>query len=906
MILKGEFKANYMIRKGEHMERRFIEETFPIKEISQSCYEEDGIKRGHIRSLHKWWARRPLGASRTTAYASLIPYHENESEKSKLFLIELSKWKNTTNKNILDQARKKISKQFNNKPPKILDPFCGGGSFPLESMRLGCETYASDYNPVATLISKCTLEFPQKFSKVFSVEELSSEMKSSLVRDVTYWSGWVLEQVTKELGDIYPNDDEQSIPIGYIWARTIQCQNQSCRREIPLIKQYWLAKKSNKKIALYPIIKNSDVHFKIVGTGYEKFPNEFDPKNATLSRSIAKCLVCGHIVDAKTTRKLFLEHKSGERLIAVIYKCLNKSGKKYRISTDKDYEKFLLSKKLLERKIVVFKNEFGFDALPDQEIPLMSGTINVPIYGLNKWSDLFNTRQKLTIITFIEKIRYAFAEIVKKSNEDHAIIITSYLSLILSRCLESNNNVVRWLNDVENAGQVFATASISMVWDYLELNIFSKDSRGTFHSAKNQVIRSLDFLTKCDYPRETNVKNMSALSLEWPNDYFDAVFTDPPYYDNVPYADLADFFYVWLRKILVDIYPDLFVTLYSPKNDEVGQLESWDQKRYAHKTKEYFETVLTKSFVEISRILKPEGIAVIVYAHKSTDGWESLINSLLSSGLIVTAAWPIHTEMKGRQRSIESASLASSIYMVCRKWKKEPIGFYRDVKKELKEYLNKKLEQLWNEGILGADFFISAIGSAVEVYGKFEKVVDDNDEKISVRKLLNDTRKIVTNYAINKVIKGEFSENISQMTRFYILWRWAYGESKVPFDNALKMAQSVGIDIEHEWNKGFIKKDKEFIRVLGPDERTEKELSDPHDLIDILHNALLLWKKEKRETVEKFLEEKGYKNSEVLKRVAQAISESLPIESTEKKWLDGFLTGFKETDSKNGSQSKLF
>jgi adenine-specific DNA methylase len=244
--------------------------------------------------------------------------------------------------------------------------------------------------------------------------------------------------------------------------------------------------------------------------------------------------------------------------------------------------------------------------------------------------------------------------------------------------------------------------------------------------------------------------------------------------------------------------------------------------------------------------------------------------------------------------------------MVCRKWKKEPLGFYRDVKKELKNYLDVKLEQLWKEGISGADFFISAIGSAIEVFGKYEKVVNDKGEKISVIKLLNDTRTIVTDYAINKVIRGEFSDKISQMTRFYILWRWAHGEAKVPFDDALKMAQSVGVDLEHEWNKGFIIKDKDTIRVLGPSERDEKKMDDSVDLIDILHQTLLLWKNKKKKNVDEFLEEKGYKNSELFKRVAQAISESLSLESTEKKWLDGFLTGFKSDNFQSEVQSKLF
>ena len=316
--------------------------------------------------------------------------------------------------------------------------------------------------------------------------------------------------------------------------------------------------------------------------------------------------------------------------------------------------------------------------------------------------------------------------------------------------------------------------------------------------------------------------------------------------------------------------------------------------------------MLGKSFIQIHRVLKKNGIAVIVYAHKSTEGWEKLISSILDSGLTVTASWPVRTELSGRRRSIKAASLASSIYMVTRKWEKIPIGFYRDVKKDLKSYLQKKLDQLWDEGIIGADFFISSIGSAIEVFGKYEKVVDDNDDKISIEKLLNDTRKIVTNYAINKVIKGEFSEEISQMTRFYILWRWAYGEAKVPYGEALKMSQSIGIDLDHEYNKGFIVKDKEFIKILSSDERLNENLDESIELIDILHYILQLWKNESRDVVEKFLEEKGYKNNDIFNRVAKAISESLPLESTERKWIDGFLTGSRTEDSQSEVQSKLF
>ena len=298
-----------------------------------------------------------------------------------------------------------------------------------------------------------------------------------------------------------------------------------------------------------------------------------------------------------------------------------------------------------------------------------------------------------------------------------------------------------------------------------------------------------------------------------------------------------------------------------------------------------------------------------MYAHKSTAGWETLINSMLDSGLVVTGAWPIHTEMKNRLNAAETAALASSIYMVARKITKTRIGFYKNVKDELKKYLNQKLEKLWKEGISGADFFISAIGSSIEVFGKYEKIIDDEENVIRADKLLEEVRKIVTDYAVKLVLHNGFAAEVSQLTRFYVLWRWAYGEASILYDDSRKLAQSVGIDLVGEWNKAFIRKEKEFIRILGPDDRKIEELKGSKELIDVLHNVLLLWKKGKNDDVINLLKESGFWKSDVFYKVGQAISESLPNESKEKKLLEGFLAG-KERLSKDlmkqSGQRRLF
>ena len=671
------------------------------------------------------------------------------------------------------------------------------------------------------------------------------------------------------------------------------------------MRQFWLANKPNRKIALFPEIINKKIQFKIVGDK-EKIPKGFDPKKGTISRGTSTCLVCGYSVDGKKTKELFAERKNSEILNVIIVKPERRFGKYYRVAEKNDLDVFKNAQYVLKKKRKIFQEKYGMDPIPNEPTPEGKGSgaeraFSVRLYSMNTWGELYNDRQKLALLIFLEKILESYKKMQdEKMALKRAKDILLYLGIIFNRLVDKNSNLVIYNVVREEVEHVFGRPALAMVWDYVELNPFTKVG---WENMENWVLQVLEHLTSID-AKPCIVKHSSATNLPFSDGFFDAVITDPPYYDNVPYSYLSDFFYVWLKRTLGFQFPDLFSTPLTPKNDEIVTYSNGPDGYEGGK--QFFEKMLKKSFQEIYRVLKPEGITVIVYAHKSTEGWETLINSLLQSGLVVTAAWPIHTEMKTRLRAIDSAALASSIYMVARKWKKEPIGFYRDVKSELKKYLNNKLECLWKEGIFGADFFIAAIGTAIEVFGKYERIIDDNDNPVETIKLLNDVRKIVTDYAINKVIKGEFSDEISQMTRFYILWRWAYGEQKVPFDDALKMAQSIGIDLEHEWNKGFIAKDKEFIQVLGPNERINEDLSRSSNLIDVLHHSILLWKKEKRENVDKFLKEKNFEKSEIFKRVAQAISESLPLENTEKKWIDGFLTGFRAEDSQRGIQSKLF
>lgn len=902
------------------MKHRLIGEIFPITEIGNASANEK--KKGHISSIHVWWARRPLSASRASIYASLVnaPKNLEEWATKSDFIANMSTWENSNNYEILAKIRKQIIETHDGKIPKLLDPFSGGGAIPLESLRLGCETYASDYNPISVLLLKCTLEFPQKFCQDLN-SNLKNSLKNPLIESIKKWSEWIFQEVSKNSESYYVSENNLK-PYAYFWCRQVHCQNPTCRAEIPLFGQYWISKK--KKISLYPFISNNKILFKIIGNGYEKFPQNFDPNNGTVSNAIVNCLVCGSTIDGDVTRKLFSTGDYSEKLIAVSF-IDSKSKKTYRISTNEDLNIIKKVESDLQKKQNKLLSDWMIEPIPTEFIDtpihkefkkdeLFYNFLPIVLYGFTKWGDLFNSRQKLILLNLMDSIKKVYVKIKNEHDEEFAKMVTSYLTLAFNRLLTRCNSVTVWHSGSEQTEKIFAIQAIPMKWSYPENNPLVTSNATSFLGNVNSVIEVLENLISI--PKSSiSVKQASATSLDYENEFFDAVITDPPYYDMVPYSSLSDFFYVWNKRILGDIYPELFSTPLTPKSSEaISDLpllrglgkEQAKKEISSIKSESHFEESLNKSFNEIFRVLKPEGILVLVYAHKSTHGWESLIRSLLNSGFVVTASWPLNTEMKSRMRAKDSATLASSIYMVARKWKKEKIGFYREVKIDLKKYLHTKLNIFWSSGISGADFFISAIGSSIEVFGKYEKIVNDNDQEVKTKLLLNDVRTIVTDFAISHVVKDETIQNISQMTKFYVLWRWAFGDAKVSFDAAILLGHSVGINIEQEVNKGFIKKEKEFIRVLNPEERTEKSLDDTIELINIIHKATLLKKKNKKTELSALLKDTKNDNSDsVLFRVARAISE-IPSAKKEKKLLDGLLAGRTEIlDNVDSNQTKL-
>lgn len=915
------------------MNKRYIEYDLPLKDISNYSAIEKNNRFGHPSTLHIWWARKPLSASRAIVFASLIDLPDDPIEREQIndIIQKNAPWDAVYERdNVnLKKAQKMIRKQWGN-PPKILDPFAGGGSIPLEALRLGCEVYSSDYNPVAVLIQKATLEWPQKYriliknpsGKNQSTLEGETEKVNLLHFLLEKWAEIVLEDVKEEIERFYPIESGGHIPVGYLWAKTIPCQNPNCCKEIPLIPHFWLAKfkgeKHSESVA-YQMEINEDSE-KLAFSIKKGNEIDFDPSEGNISFGNAKCPFCKQVTKAASIMKLALEGKMGEKLLVVISNKSDEKGKKYRIATEKDIETYEKAKEYLNEKILNWK--WLETPLPEEKLITPGGNVvqdgtepffvhMQPVnYKMTEFKDLFNDRQKLALITFVDKIKSNYEKIIKDSTrlagnlsnidgKELAKVIMGYLSIMVDRLVDYTTTLCV-LNTTGGRGVVHTfgrTALPMIIWTYCETNVFNPEGASWLMA----IERTLMVLDKLSFQTDgsANIKQESATSINYPDNFFDAVITDPPYYDNIPYADLSDFFYVWLKRSIGDIFPVLFNTPLTPRLEECIQNDSLTRRtrkmsesldHLGIRDKKYFESTLTKCFGELYRTLKTEGIAIIVYAHKTTTGWEAMLNSLINAGFVVTASWPIHTEMKERIRSQTSAALASSIYMVCRKMEREKIGFYNEIQPKIKKIVEERLHQFWNEGIAGGDFFISAIGPGMEVFSRYKRVETYSGKEVFPSELLNYIRSVVIGFVVNRLLKDASSTRIDRESQFYLAYRWTYLNNKVEFDDARKLASAMGVNLEKLWGeKSFVKKTGKYIQVLGPKQR--QEIRDTQNMVDAMHKAALLWEKGQTEELKEFLTKTGYGQSGAFWQFCQAVAESLLQGNKEKQLLEGFLVG---------------
>jgi putative DNA methylase len=908
---------------GNNERKRLIEEILPIKEISKESSREKSVRKGHISTLHIWWARRPLTASRAAVYGSLVdaPKDKKARDDEVQFITRLCKYHPTQEdvktaiKKIYEAHAKRLSEELGKlvtaediemgraPKPKVLDMFAGGGSIPLEALRLGCDAYAVDLNPVAYVILMATLVFPQKYGK-------------RLIKEVEKWGNWVIERAREELKDLYKpiirpinnkNDGSQKIsynnlklyntrgsqfdtqinsenvevltPVAYLWTRTVKCKNPSCGAVVPLVRQTWLCRKRGRYIALKvtPDNETKRPKFTVVSSSAktEKEAIEefgFDPGKFSKGGNAA-CIFCGTVATSDYVKKEGQGKRIGTQLMAVVCTKKGKPGKIY-LSPDEVPEDLIPDEKEIWKRIEKLCEETGL-SVPDE--PLLDKSADqLPMYGMPTYGDMFTPRQLLALLTFTKWVRKAGEEMNKGGYEEKlAEGIAVNLSFVLNRMVDKDSSVAMWNVVGEKIEHTFSRQAIPMVWDFAEANPFG-DASGNVRGALNWVLEVIKELVNSGEP--ASVLRTSATELPYPDNFFDAIITDPPYYDNISYAALSDFFYVWLKRSIGNLYPEHFSGELTPKKKEIVA----DAKRHGskEKAKKFYEEMMEKSLQEAWRVLKPNSPLVMVYAHKTTAGWSTLVEALRKTGFVIQEAWPIHTERPGRLRKIGSSALASSIFLCARKREKGKVGSYEnDVYPKLEEIVKERVNALFSEGITGADLVIACVGAGLKAFTQFERVEYANGEELTSEKFLHEVEGLVLETILEKLfgVSAEGVSHIDPKTRFYVLWRYTYGKTELDSGEAIVFAYPLGVELDGpeglaSGRNPLLEKKKNKYRLRDYSERgnDEKLGFSGEATIDILHRLLWLLENQAYE-VPKYLTQ-VLPNYDALKLTAQALA----------------------------------
>ncbi len=982
--------------------KRLIEVDLPIKRISVHARREKSIRHGHISTLHIWWARRPLAACRAVILGALWPdpadplcpaafqdvarkemlawtSHERQmllSEESRSrfeaarkdakhfedrielrfalldFIADFSNPDNSTVKDYLDTSRaitqtahEALGGSLGTRP-LVVDPFAGGGSIPLEALRVGADVYASDLNPIPVLLNKLVLEYVPKYGQ-------------SLASEIRKWGEWIKREAENELAEFYPKDADGATSIAYLWARTIRCEGPGCGAEVPLIRSLWLAKTGVDSIALELV---PDKKARTIAVNVKERAKYSEVGEGTVKRSSATCPCCGYTTPASRVREQFRSRAGGAadaRLLAIRFDNPKTGKRGFRLPTQTDEDAARNAMLALDRRIK--ENTSSVSLLPDEELPYLRSIFNIKLLGVDTWGMLFSPRQALALIIFVEKIKGLESVLPENLPAGERVAIKTCLAIVLDRLADFNSSLCV-LNSVGGRGVVhtFGRQALGIVWDFMETNPFNEVGANWNAGLEafemyiaDSCIRTIGSTSKCSATEHPLPDNSAALFA-----------TDPPYYDAIPYADLSDFFFVWLKRTIGGDYPDLFSSSLTQKDGEIVQLAERNEK-YRYKTRDYFEKLMCKAMSEGRRVLDPSGIGVVVFAHKTTTGWETQLQAMVDAGWVITASWPIDTERPGRLRALDSAVLASSIHLVCRPREKlddkvpvNLVGDWREVLQELPARIHEWMPRLAEEGVVGADAIFACLGPALEIYSRYARVEKASGEVVALKEYLEHVWAAVAKEALAQVFKDADTTAFEPDARLTAMWLWtlsagnangadavededdadeADGKSKgkakggfvLEYDAARKIAQGLGANLEDLDH--VVEVSGETARLLPVSERTQYlfgkeqsqaptagrkkakaaqmdlfgELAQAGDseavwgektiqkvgetALDRVHQAMILFATGRGEALRRFLVDDGAGRDSRFWGLAQALSALYPASSTEKRWVDGVL-----------------
>lgn len=828
------------------LKKKLIEVALPLDKINEASAREKSIRHGHPSTLHLWWARRPLAAARAVIWASLVddpsahpeqfPTEEDQAkERERLFRIleQLVVWENSNNEQVLEKAKAEIKKSMGDDIPELLDPFAGGGAIPLEGERLGLKSHAHDLNPVAVIINKAMIEIPPRFQGLPPVNPDSRDTKNmgewdrsqGLAEDVKHYGQWMKEEAFKRIGHLYPKvkleNGEEATPIAWIWARTVKCPNPACGAEVPLARSFDLSTKKGK-----------EVHVELK---YDRGKPEFHVDSGishhegTVSRKGAICPHCGQPVSLAYIRETGVKKEMSERMMAVVLESSN--GRKY-------------ANPINELEEAVHQDlEINY---PSGKLAYYPGCINCRAYGLEEFHNLFTNRQLTAMTTFSDLIQ----EVQKKAEEDaiaaglpndgiglagsgagakaYGESVAVYLAFLVDQMLNHNSSICGWNSTNTQMRCVFARQAIPMTWDYAESNPFCESS-GSFTNLFDRMIKSLYNIPHIGLGEATQFNAEEDCGLRNV-----MVSTDPPYYDNVPYADLSDFFYIWLRRSLKCIFPDIFRTMLVPKSEELVA-STYRHNGNKEEAKKFFERGMAIACKKIYEYTRDDVPVTIYYAYKQSDseidgasssGWETMLKAIIHAGFVITGTWPIRTEKPGRARSNGANALASSIVLVCRKRLEDASEIQRrQFMMELRRTMRNALPKLQESNIAPVDMAQSAIGPGMAVFSKYKGILESDGTKMSVRTALQ---------LINKEIDAFFNEqgeDYDAVTRFCVDLYSQYGFNDVKFGEADTLARAKNTSV------GYVESQKDVDSAKGI-----VHLVDRKDLTKEVDPAGNLWR----------------------------------------------------------------
>ena len=840
--------------------KKLIEVALPLNAISEASVREKSIRHGHPSTLHLWWSRKPLAASRAVLFASLVDdpsehpeqfptEKEQEDERKRLFQFmgELIKWENSNNQDMLAQARAEIKKSTGDTLPTFLDPFAGGGSLPLEAQRLGLEAHASDLNPVAVLIEKALIEIPPKFANrppvnpqeqpLFKNQNNDWKDAYGLADDIRYYGKWMRDEAEKQIGHLYPQavlpDGRKATVIAWLWVRMVSCPNPACGAQMPLTSKWWLSKKKGKEAWIQPQIAANDKVCKFVlhtGTPTSEEQKVISAGTKTGRGAKFQCLFCHQFVDDQHIKNEARQRRMGAKLLAIVAE-----GNKGRVYLSPPPE----------QEQVAIQSE-PVDA-PDQ--PLADDPRNIWCvgYGLDTFDKLFTSRQLVALTTFSDLVQKVRQRVLADASLAHlpddqrplhaggcgplayADAVATYMAIVVDRLADRNSAICSWDVSRDSTRNTFARQAIPMMWDFAEANPLS-ESTGNIQGAVDWVAEVIEAVP-CRTVGYVNQRDAAASvnGVAQP-----IISTDPPYYDNISYADLSDFFYVWLRRSLASVYPELFRTMLVPKKQELVATP-YRFEGSKSKAQEFFEMGLGQAFERMRIVQHSDYPLTVYYAFKQSEdeaesdldgngsgknkavvastGWETMLEGLIRAGFRITGTWPMRTEMMNRNTGQGTNALASSIILVCRPRPIEaPVTTKREFLGALRKELPEALRRLQHGSVAPVDLAQASIGPGMSIYSRYSQVVESDGTPLRVRVALQ-----MINQELDAALASQEGEYDSE-TRWAIAWFEQYGMQEGEYGVAETLSKAKNMSVARLEHIGLVESRAGKVRLRRREE----------------------------------------------------------------------------------------